>query len=133
MKALHHILITACKGKCLTLLQMVPHHNGAIGWKRMKEEYEPKSGGRLTAILMGLLRPEWDAAAKQGAREWELAWKEWEEQVAMYEAQSGEVMSPATKIAIIMRWAPPEVQAMLRQSLNVINGDYTAMQKLIHE
>ena len=64
MKALYHILITTCKGKALTTLQMIPRHNGAIGWKRMKEEYEPKSGGRLTAILMGLLRPEWDSAAK---------------------------------------------------------------------
>ena len=90
MKALYHVLITTCKGKALSLLQMCPRHNGAITWRRMKEEYEPRSGGRLTALLMGLLRPEWDKAAQTGAREWEQAWMLWEKNVNEYEAQSGE-------------------------------------------
>eukprot|EP00959_Pyramimonas_sp_CCMP1952_P250600 5238039-Pyramimonas_sp.AAC.1 len=65
---------------------MVPKNNGAIGWKRLKEECEPKSGGRLTAMLMGVLKPEWETAIRGGVRTWEAAWKEWEKSVSLYEA-----------------------------------------------
>ncbi|CAK0850526.1 unnamed protein product, partial [Prorocentrum cordatum] len=63
-------------GKALTILQMVPKNNGAIGWKRLKDECEPKSGGRLTAMLMGVLKPEWETAIRGGIRMWEAAWKD---------------------------------------------------------
>ena len=52
MKVLYHLLIATTRGKALTILQMVPKNNGAIGWKRLKLEYAPRSGGRLTAMLM---------------------------------------------------------------------------------
>ena len=68
MKALYHLLVATTRGRALTILQMVPRNNGAIGWKRLKAEYEPRSGGRLTAMLMGVLKPEWDEAAKKGVR-----------------------------------------------------------------
>ena len=57
----------------MTIMQMVPKNNGAIGWRRLKAEYEPRSGGRLTAMLMGILKPEWDDAAHRGADVWEAA------------------------------------------------------------
>ena len=75
MKALYHLLVSTTRGRALTILQMVPKNNGAVAWKRLKAEYEPRSGGRLTAMLMGILRPEWDEAATRGADAWEAAWK----------------------------------------------------------
>ena len=64
MKVLYHLLIGTVRSKALTILQMVPKNKGAIGWKRLKMEYEPKSGGRLTAMLMGVLKPEWEMAIR---------------------------------------------------------------------
>ncbi|CAK0822283.1 unnamed protein product [Prorocentrum cordatum] len=97
MKVLYHLLIAATRGKALTILQMVPKNNGAIGWKRLKDEYEPKSGGRLTAMLMGVLKPEWETAIRGGIRTWEAAWKEWEKSVSLYEAQSLEKVTEGTR------------------------------------
>ena len=124
MKALYHLLASTTKGRALTILQMVPKNNGAIAWKRLKAEYEPRSGGRLTAMLMGILKPEWDGAATRGADAWEAAWKVWEKNINLYEAQAGEDISPGTKIAVVTRWAPTDVKAVIRQALGAINGDY---------
>ena len=52
MKALYHLLVATTRGRALTIMQMVPRNNGAIGWKRLKSECEPRSGGRLAAMLM---------------------------------------------------------------------------------
>ncbi|CAK0871316.1 unnamed protein product, partial [Prorocentrum cordatum] len=131
MKVLYHLLIATTKGKALTILQMVPKNNGAIGWKRLKEEYEPKSGGRLTAMLMGVLKPEWETAVRSGVRAWEAAWKEWEKSVSLYEAQSMEKVTEGTRIAVVVRWAPEDVKAVIRQSLGAIGQDYNRLAKVV--
>ena len=113
-KALYHLLVSTTKGRALTILQMAPKNNGAIAWERFKAEYEPRSGGRLTAMLMGILKPEWDEAATRGADAWKTAWKVWENNVNLYEAQAGEDISPGTMIAIVTRWAPTDVKAVIR-------------------
>ena len=84
-------------------------------------------------MLMGLLKPEWEAAAKQGPREWERAYKEWEQAIAAYEAQSGEMVGHATRIAVVTRWAPPDVQSTIRASLSVIGNDYAKLQRVVLE
>ena len=54
MKALYHLLVSTTRGRALTILQMVPKNNGAVAGKRLKAEYEPRSEGRLTEMLMGI-------------------------------------------------------------------------------
>ncbi|CAK0831086.1 unnamed protein product, partial [Prorocentrum cordatum] len=125
MKVLYHLLIATTRGKALTILQMVPKNNGAIGWKRLKDEYEPKSGGRLAAMLMSVLKPEWETAIRGGIRMWEAAWKEWEKSVSLYEAQSLEKVTEGT------RWAPEDVKAVVRQALGAIGQDYHKLAKVV--
>jgi len=115
MCALYHLLVSVTRGRALTIMQMVPRNNGAIGWRRLKLEYEPRSGGRLTAMLIGILKPEWDEAALKGADAWETAWKTWEKNLSLYEEQSGELLGPATKIAILTRWAPSDVKSVISE------------------
>ena len=120
MKALYHLLVSTTRGRALTILQMVPKNDGAVAWKRLKAEYEPRSGGRLTAMLMGILKPEWDEAASRGPDAWEAAWKTWEKNVSLYESQAVETISAGTKIAIVTRWAPSDIKAVIRQALGAI-------------
>ncbi|CAK0836500.1 unnamed protein product, partial [Prorocentrum cordatum] len=131
MKVLYHLLIATTRGKALTILQMVPKNNGAIGWKRLKDECEPKSGGRLTAMLMGVIKPEWETAIRGGIRMWEAAWKEWEKSVSLYEAQSLERVTEGTRIAVVVRWAPEDVKAVVRQALGAIGQDYNKLAKVV--
>ena len=88
-------------------MQPIPVNAGAMGWEKLKLEHEPKSGGRFAAMFMGMLKPEWDELlSKQGAPRWGQMWREWENSVMQYEAQSGEKISSSTKIANIYRWFP---------------------------
>ena len=114
-------------------MQMAPKNNGAMGRRRLKLVYEPGSGGRLTAMLMRVLRPEWDEAALRGLDAWEAAWKVWEKNVSMYEVQDAESISPGTKIAIVTRRAPPDVKAVIRQAIGAIAGDYDRLAQLVRD
>ena len=133
MKALYQLLVSTTRGRALTIMQMVPKGNGAIGWRRLKAEYEPRSAGRLTAMLMGILKPEWDEAAHRGPDAWEAVWKEWEKNVTLYETQAGETISPGTKIATVTRWAPSDVKAVIRQGLGAIGTDYNRLAQLVRD
>ena len=53
MKALYHVLISMVKEKALTIMQSVPVNMGAWARRKLKLEYEAKSGGRFAATLMG--------------------------------------------------------------------------------
>ena len=56
MKALYHLLESTTRDRAADIMQMVPKNGGASGRRRLKAEYAPRSGGRLTAMLMGMLR-----------------------------------------------------------------------------
>jgi hypothetical protein len=133
MKALYHLLVSTTRGRALTIMQMVPKNNGSIGWRRLQAAYEPRSGGRLTAVLMSILQPEWDEAAQRGPDPGEAAWKVWEKNGSMYEVQAAENISPGTKIALVTRWAPPDVKAVIRQALGAIGVDYNKLSQLIKD
>ena len=133
MKALYHLLVSTTRGRALTIMQMVPKGNGAIGWRRLRAEYEPRSAGRLTAMLMGILKPEWEEAACHGPNAWEAVWKECEKNVASYETQAGETISQGTKIATVTWWSPSDVKAVIRQGLGAIGSDYNRLAQLVRD
>eukprot|EP00959_Pyramimonas_sp_CCMP1952_P090822 1901447-Pyramimonas_sp.AAC.1 len=82
-------------------------------------------------MLMGVLKPEWETAVRSGVRAWEAAWKEWEKSVSLYEAQSMEKVTEGTRIAVVVRWAPEDVKAVIRQSLGAIGQDYNRLAKVV--
>ena len=61
-KALWYILTQACKGKARNLVKKAEKFNGAQAWKILHDEYRPSLAGRFNAMLMGILRPQWDYA-----------------------------------------------------------------------
>eukprot|EP00959_Pyramimonas_sp_CCMP1952_P391680 8207988-Pyramimonas_sp.AAC.1 len=82
-------------------------------------------------MLMGVLKPEWETATRGGIRMWEAAWKEWEKSVSLYEAQSLERVAEGTRIAVVVRWAPEDVKAVVRQALGAIGQDYNKLAKVV--
>jgi hypothetical protein len=40
------------------LVQQVEKYNGVLAWRALIQEYQPATGGRFNAMLMGLLNPK---------------------------------------------------------------------------
>ena len=60
-KALYILLSAKVKGgKARGILRGSPRGNGFIVWRRLKREYEGDEGIRHTAMLTGLITPNWD-------------------------------------------------------------------------
>ena len=50
-RALYALLISKCEAKALDIVLLGEKHNGLDAWRRLKEEYEAKTGGRFAAML----------------------------------------------------------------------------------
>ncbi|CAK0818910.1 unnamed protein product [Prorocentrum cordatum] len=61
----------------------------------------------------------------------QLRMKEWEKNVSLYEAQSLEKATEGTRIAVVVRWAPEDVKAVVRQALGAVGHDYNRLAKII--
>ncbi len=85
----------------------VERYNGFAAWRQLKAEYEPRLGGRHAAMLQSIIAPQWKAETSNFKEKLQL----WEVAISRYEAQSGEKVSDALKVAVISRYAPQEVKA----------------------
>ena len=124
-RVIYHLLVQLVGGRALGIVRRTPRGNGLLAWYRLKKEFEDDGGHRSVALLMGLLSPEWsqNLTAKQFADTLD----EWETEVELYEKQTNELVTGPVKVAVVMRNAPPEVQAALRMQLPSIKDDYPAM------
>ena len=52
-RALFSLLVAKCEGKAFGIVQLCPKGNGLEAWRRLKDEFEGRSGNRLAAMLRG--------------------------------------------------------------------------------
>lgn len=111
---IHRLLRHTCRtGKAALAVQRAPRGNGWEAWRQLMQAYVPKVGGRLVAILMGLLNPkEWEMMPLGNFTE---AFLSWEQRVEGYELQSGDRLPDTLKIAIVQKWAPQNVSAHVKE------------------
>ena len=82
-RLLYHLLVLLLQGKAAAVARHAGRQNGADLWI-FKQEFEPRTGGRGPAMLMGILDPMWCGDIARFAeylREWEVA-------VSLYEDQA---------------------------------------------
>ena len=63
-KALFILLSQKCRGRSEIILRAVGRNEGFVAWKRLKQEYEGTESNRCTAMLTGILTPEWAEPCK---------------------------------------------------------------------
>ena len=90
-RVLYHVLASTVQGKGLAVIRGGERANGLQCWVMLCEEFEPKSGSRLTAFLCGLLAPPWMGLEGPSFLR---ALAAWEVEVHRYESQS--MMTSAT-------------------------------------
>ena len=100
--------------------------NGFQAWKALKENYEPNVGGRFTAMLMGIISPAWENVKEPDFMD---ALESWEAQVRRYEEQSRDAISETTKVAIIMKHAPPALRSFIRTASTQLGTSYERTRK----
>eukprot|EP00435_Cladocopium_sp_Y103_P033607 s961_g8.t1 len=110
---LFDVLTQSVEGRALSVLMNSEASNGLQAWRMLVDAYEPKVGGRWTAMLMGILSPQWAHLKETDFLE---SLDTWETPVRRYEEQSKEVVTEATKLAVVMKHAPGGLRSALRTS-----------------
>ena len=127
---LFNVLTQSIEGRALSIIMNAESSNGLQAWRMLVDAYEPKIGGRYTAMLMGILSPQWSHVQETSFME---TLDLWEVQVRRYEEQSRETVTPATRCAVIMKNAPGGIRTALRTSSSIIGSDYEMLKKAIKD
>ena len=127
-KTLYHILAQSVEGKALSILMNVEKQNGFEGWKALVEAYQPDLGGRHTSMLMGIISPAWEKSTEATFLE---HLENWEVLIRRYQDQATDVVTSATKIAILMKYAPASLRNALRTNATNMGTDYDKVKKFI--
>ncbi|CAE7463946.1 unnamed protein product [Symbiodinium microadriaticum] len=90
----------------------------AQAWKALVDTYQPDLGGRHTSMLMGIISPSWETVTEGDFLE---ALENWEVLVRRYQDQATDVVSNATKIAVLMKYSPPSLRGALRTSASIVD------------
>ena len=127
---LFNVLTQSIEGRALSIIMNAEPSNGLQAWRLLVDNYEPKIGGRYTAMLMGIIGPQWGHIKEADFME---SVDTWEVQIRRYEDQSREKVTAATKVAVIMKHAPGGIRAALRTSSSIIGSDYERLKKAIRD
>ena len=127
---LFNVMTQSVEGRALSIIMNAEPSNGLQAWRMLVDAYEPKIGGRYTAMLMGILSPQWGHVKEADCME---TLDTWEVQIRRYEEQSKEKITEAIKCAIIMKNAPGGIRTALRTSSSIMGSDYHILKKAIKD
>ena len=129
-RTLYHVLVQSVEGKALSILMNVEKQNGLEGWRALVEAYQPDLGGRHTSMLMGIISPAWEKVTEADFLE---SLEQWEVLIRRYQDQAVDVVSGATKIAVLMKYAPPALRGALRTNASFMGSDYERVKKFMRD
>jgi len=78
------------------LLEHAGESEGFLAWRRLVDEFEPRTAGRQAGLLLGLLRFEFAGEPRTAMDEFDLSVRE-------YEKSSGEQLSESLKVALVQK------------------------------
>ena len=122
---LFNVLTQSVEGRALSVIMNAEQSNGLQAWRLMVDAYEPREGGRWTAMLMGIISPSWGHVKEADFME---TLDTWEIQVRRYEDQSKETVNDATKVV-----TPGGLRSALRTGSSIIGSNYQILKKAIKD
>jgi hypothetical protein len=125
---LHALLVALTRGasKAEVLVKAARDKNGLAAWRSLIREFAPPTADRQTAVLGGLLNPQWDMD-----RPWYPQFLAWENHVADHSLETGMAMPDAIKAATVIRHAPENVQAFLQLCPAQVTDNYAKLKAAI--
>eukprot|EP00971_Amphidinium_carterae_P212265 4212598-Amphidinium_carterae.1 len=133
--SLYAVLAQVLSGRFLSVLRLIAQQHGLRAWKELKQEFEPQSGNRSAALLRAILNPQvtwqkelrWDGIP--GVPD-EVGVKF---VISQYRLLSGEALSDAILVAIVLEHAPEHLREMLRQAHESVKTSYAALKSHLRE
>ena len=129
-RVLYHVLVSTVQGKALAVIRGGERANGLQCWVLLCDEYEPKSGSRLTTLLCGLLAPPWQGLEGPAFLR---ALAAWEVEARRYESQSQEAIGEGIKVATLMRHAPESDRHLLRHSASSVGTSFARARQVVQD
>ena len=127
-KAVYCLLVASCTGRAQVLVREVPPHAGLVAWRQVVRLYEPQVGSRLNAMLVGVLSPVW----RQGdSYQFEEDLTTWDTRITEYERDSGKMVDPEVRMAVITQHAPQSMRQVVLQAAAQRGGLYTHFREII--
>ena len=106
---LYYILSLLTDGEALDIVQNCLVSNGLEVWRRMVPRWEPKVPSRFRGMLQAILFPRWDIPGSDVTQ----LLTAWEKQVQDYEQQSGDKISDAIKLGVVLHHLPDAHRVLL--------------------
>ncbi|CAE8605354.1 unnamed protein product [Polarella glacialis] len=125
---LHALLVALTRGvpKAEVLVKGIRDKNGFAAWRTLLREYAPPTADRQTAVLGGLLNPQWDES-----RPWYPQLLAWENHIADHALETGVDMPDPIKAATLVRHAPENIQAFLQLCPAQITDSYPKLKAAV--
>ena len=121
-KAVYYLLVASCRGRAQVLVRGVPKHAGLVAWRQMVRLFEPQVG------LVGVLSPVW----RQGdSYQFEEDLTAWDTRITEYERDSGKMVDPEVRMAVITQHAPRSMRQVVLQAAAQGGGVYTRFREFI--
>ena len=99
---LYYILSLLTDAEALNIVQNSLVSNGLEVWRRMVTRWDPKVPSRFPGVLQATLVPQWDIPGSDVAQ----LLTAWEKQIQDYEQQSGDKISDAIKLGVVLHHLP---------------------------
>ena len=93
---LYYMLIMVCQEGAQKLLEHAGHTEGGVAWRRLLDEYEPRTAGRLCALLQELLHHGFHGDPRTALDEFKVL-------LRRYSALSGVDVSESLKVALVQK------------------------------
>ncbi|CAE8602804.1 unnamed protein product [Polarella glacialis] len=125
---LHALLVALTRGvpKAEVLVKGIRDKNGFAAWRSLLREYAPPTADRQTAVLGGLLNPQWEES-----RPWYPQLLAWENHIADHALETGVDMPDPIKAATLVRHAPENIQAFLQLCPAQITDSYPKLKAAV--
>ena len=112
---LWNILHNKTSGPANKIVSKVHSANGVLAWKRLLDEYNPRTFAGALRIMNNILRPK----SVKDVRDVDLAIENWEEQVQLLDKEYDEEIPKKLKLAILLGMMPPECQNKILEKCNI--------------
>ena len=93
---IYYMLVMLLEEPAQRMLEHAGESEGLAAWRRLADEFEPKTAGRHAGMLLNLLRYEFSGEPRAALDEFEVL-------VRNYEKSSGELVSEPLKVALVQK------------------------------
>ena len=100
------LLCQLTSGEANTLVRTVVERNGYVAWRKLYENYNPRTPARALNAMLEVMKPPKVKDARGRAK----AIEEWEMKIGLLGKDFGEELSDVMKLALLVSMVPNDIK-----------------------